>query len=434
MTPRDLVTKRVVRRARHFPELDLTPLDLAGLDARDAALASAIDHAVARRWLTLATIVDSRLDRSWAELEPALQAVLLVGTAQLVLMDRLPAHAVINEAVGTAKRLVRPRAGGLVNAVLRRVGALLGEAVPTHDPARRDEVALSAGGARRLEEDVFPADARRRLAQQTSHGDALIDRWNETFGPDRTHALAMHDLVHAPIIVAGLPERFAHCTPHERPGFDVFDGSRDELDRLLAEAPGARVQDPASSRAVEATRGQRPAVIVDACAGKGTKTRQLADLHPDARVIAADIDSKRADVLRRVFAGSERVEVRPYEALLASRPEADLLVLDVPCSNTGVLARRVEAKYRFAPASLERLRDLQRQIVADTLPLLGPTGRLLYTTCSVDPAENDEQVAWIARWHPLAVDTSKTDMPRGAPGETPTTYTDGGFHAVLRRA
>ncbi len=434
MSPRDLVTQRVAGRARTFPEMDLAPIVLDGLAPRDAALASAIDHAVARHWRALVTVIGTQLSRSWEQTETKLQATLLVGGAQLLLMDRLPAHAVINEAVATAKRVVRPGAGGLVNAVLRKVAGLRGEAVDTHDPTRRDELPLPDGGARRLAEPVFDADPWMRLGQQTSHADELIARWRACFGDEAARKLAMHGLVHAPLIVAGLPGSPPHCEPHLHPGFHVYTGPRAELDGLLAAHPAARVQDPTSARPVESTRGLRPLLIVDACAGKGTKTKQLAALHPQASVIAADLEPARSRVLHRAFAGDDRVAVVPYRELLASRPEADLLVLDVPCSNTGVLARRVEARHRFSSETLTRLRDLQRQIVADTLPLMAASGHLLYATCSVDPTENEEQIAWLTRWHPMEVVRTVATPPTGVPGDPASAFTDGGFHAVLRHA
>src|SRR5690349_15754598 len=116
---RDVVMERLLAQARKFPELDFAPLDIGSLDARDASLAMALDHAVARRWLTLATIIESRLSRPWEQLETKLQAALLCGAAQLLLLERVPDHAAINETVEWTKHQVRAKAGGLVNAVLR---------------------------------------------------------------------------------------------------------------------------------------------------------------------------------------------------------------------------------------------------------------------------------------------------------------------------
>jgi len=437
MTARELVTKRIARRARQFPDLKLVALDTTGLDGRDAALAAAIDHAVARRWLTLAAILDQLLDRPWERVQPDLQAVLLVGAAQLLLMDRVPAHAAINEAVELAKRLVRSKAGGLVNAVLRKVAALRAEMIQTAPdlPAPPDVLPLHDGRAWRLAAAVFDEDPLRRLAQQTSHPESLLSRWRDAHGWEQTCVLAAHDLVHAPLIIAGLAGEQEHCLPHEQAGFHIFTGPREALDDLLAHHPEARVQDPAAAAPVEATAALRPRLIIDPCAGKGTKTAQLARLHPEARIIATDIDPRRMAVLKETFADSEKVQAVEPEAL---RPHfdglADLLLLDVPCSNTGVLGRRLEAKYRFGGETLTALVDLQRQIVADSIPLLADDAAVLYATCSIEEEENASQAQWIAHWHRMRLVKAHLSLPCGLPGQAASRYADGGFFALLERA
>ena len=90
-------------------------------------------------------------------------------------------------------------------------------------------------------------------------------------------------------------------------------------------------------------------------------------------------------------------------ALKDLRDQVDLLVMDVPCSNTAVLARRCEARYRFNLKSLSQLVDQQKQIIADALPYLKASGRILYSTCSLDPAENEEQAQWIIKWHNFSI-------------------------------
>ena len=111
----------------------------------------------------------------------------------------------------------------------------------------------------------------------------------------------------------------------------------------------------------------------------------------------------------------------------------DLILLDVPCSNTGVLARRVEAKYRFSARSLRSLVDLQRQIIADSLRLASSRGWLMYTTCSIEPLENQHQAAWLTQWHPYEAASQESRMPVGTPGEDPASYRDGGYWALFRR-
>jgi 16S rRNA (cytosine967-C5)-methyltransferase len=246
--------------------------------------------------------------------------------------------------------------------------------------------------------------------------------------------VARHDLIQPPIIVtsvAGTDD--SHFTPHEEPGFFVFHGSPDDLYLLLDAHRAARVQDPASARPVTTTRELRPRLIIDACAGKGTKTKQLAALHPDARIIAADVDERRHRVLRQTFSETEQVTVKRFDDLRAHRGQADLLLLDVPCSNTGVLARRVEARYRLSAKTLQSLVDLQRSIVATTLPLLGAEGRLLYATCSLEPEENEQQIDWLKATHRMEASGTTSLLPQGQPGDPPARYRDGGFSVLLAR-
>jgi 16S rRNA (cytosine967-C5)-methyltransferase len=435
-TARELVARRIARRAKQFPDLELSALDTTSLDAvdaRDLALAGAIDHAVARRWTTLTAVLAPRLRRPWVELEPRLQATLLIGAAQLLLLDRVPTHAAIHTTVEIAKRVVRPGAAGLVNAVLRRVAELRGEIVD-ETLFERDTLPLGDGRSWRLTAPVFAKDAIERCAQQTAHPIGLLERWIEQHGVDATHAIAAHGLVPAPIIVAGLPVDAPHTSAHETPGFRVYDGAAGSaLTDLLRAHPAARVQDPGSAQPVEMTARLAPRLIVDTCAGRGTKTRQLAALHPDARIVATDIDAERRRVLEETFAGDDRVRVVPPAGLADVREQADLVVLDVPCSNTGVLARRVEAKYRFDEPRLAGLVEQQRQIIADALPLLAADGALLYATCSIDRDENEAQIAWLTRWHRLTVVDQALALPRGAPGDPAARYADGGFAALLTR-
>lgn len=449
MQARDLVTARVAARAKRFPHFDLSPLDTNTLDRRDAALAHAIDQAVARRWLTLVTVLQSQLSRPWDHLQPQVQAALLTGAAQLLLLDRLPDHAVIHEAVQWTKTNVAAKASGLVNAVLRRVGILRDRIVDDHGETRfltprpPEELPLHDGRAWRLKEPIFADDPLCRLGQQTSHPPELLARWVQCFGQEHTGQLAAHSLIHPPILVAGLPDEAEKSArvdaaarswtlhPHEEQGFAVFDGDRTALEELLRNYSNARVQDPSSARAVRSTAHLAPNLIVEVCAGRGTKTRQLAELHPQARIVATDIKPPKLAALQEIFKGHAQVRVVKHGQLLEFAGHAELVVVDVPCSNTAVLARRVEAKYRFSRRSLAQLVKLQRQIIADSIRLLTGTGQLLYSTCSLEPQENEQQVDWIARWHRLRVRGQEQRLPRSLPGDPPSRYADGSYFALL---
>lgn len=441
---RTLIHRRTAERARRFPDLDPHPLACDELPSRDAALARAIDHFVARRWLTLAAVVDSRLtEQRWHGLQPTVKAALLVGAAQLLLMERIPDHAAIDQAVRWIKTTRRARASGLVNAVLRKIADLRGEITcrgkEPHLTADlpRDAIILDDGRWLTLAEPVFEEATVARLAQQASCNEELVSHWMKAFGSDGTIKLALHGLVHAPIIVGGIGDQVpsaAQLQHHQHAGFAVFTGERDELDQLLTEHPQLRIQDPTTARSVNLARhvDPVPSLVIDYCAGKGTKTRQLAQMFPNARIIATDKDSDRFATLAKSMTDAPNVETVPFQRIREFLGMADLLVLDVPCSNTGVLARRVEAKYRFTRETLGSLVNIQRQILANSIPLMKEDAWMLYITCSVEPSENRQQVEWMAETLPLSLIDQHFTLPNGLPGEPATAYHDGGYAAVMR--
>jgi 16S rRNA (cytosine967-C5)-methyltransferase len=146
------------------------------------------------------------------------------------------------------------------------------------------------------------------------------------------------------------------------------------------------------------------------------------------------VDLPRVKALR-ASATAANVEVVAYGDLVNFSGKADLVLLDVPCSNTGVLARRVEARYRFDREHLDRLKGMQRQIIADSIRLLrrgsGSCG-ILYSTCSLDQNENHEQAVWASRWHGLGLAREHVRQPEGLPGDGPERYSDGSYAVLLQ--
>jgi len=443
MSARERVCEALVRQVRRFPDLAFEDaLPTQGLDARDAALAHFMYDQVIRRWGTIYGVVSPLLEKPIEELTPKAHAAIFVGAAQILFMDRVPLHAALYETVEWTKHRGSPGVTRLTNAVLRRIMELLPAEGQRQKRERatdlRDELPLADGQALALSREVLPADALERLAIATSHPLELLRTWTKRFGLRDTRALALHGLVTAPVILntahaqADLPEG---CRAHRAPGHHVYEGDHAALSAALRERRDIWVQDPASSLAVGSVTDLKPGLVVDACAGKGTKTRQLRAAFPGARIVATDIDRVRQRVLKETFAGDEAVRVVRYEELAEFAGQSDLVLLDVPCSNTGVLARRPEARYRFDRKRLESLAGMQRQIIADSLPLLksgkGGSGRILYSTCSLDPSENEEQAAWAEKWHALRVEREHRRAPEGAPGEGPEAYSDGAYAVLL---
>jgi len=168
-----------------------------------------------------------------------------------------------------------------VNAVLRKVGQLVNQAEPHRERSmdRRDELPLSDGSAVALREAILPEDTLERLSVTTSHPVSLLQQWSDTFSLDRVMAIAMHSLCRPPVILntscinGPIPEG---AVPHTLPGHHVFEGDISSLRELLASRSDIWVQDPASSLAAESVVDLEPSLVMDVCAGKGTKTRQLA--------------------------------------------------------------------------------------------------------------------------------------------------------------
>lgn len=435
---RDRVIEVLQWQAETFPAMAPASVSTKGLDTRDARLALAIHRSVLQRWLTLQHILNHPLRQPFVELEYPLRAILLAGAAQLLFMQRIPAHAVVDDAVEHAKRRVRAGAASLTNAVLRRVAELVvdrheqggWQPAPNMLPWEAGRIEL----AEPLLPDIDNVDAHWSIA--TSHPLMLIHSWRERFDTDVANQLFRHSLVNPPTIVRfsiGDAPSTDLATPHRTPGYALWRATHKQMVDWLDACPHRWVQDTAAAMPVDATAGTRPQLIVDLCAGRGTKTRQLAALHPESRIVATETHGDRLTDLRKAFAHHPRVEVFHARRAASLAGQADLVLLDVPCSNTGVLARRHEARYRVDRANLTDLANRQRQIIEQGANLLRrdpqgqPAGTLLYSTCSIEPIENERQSRWIAQRFKMSVQREQLILPGGRN----TTYHDGGYFAVM---
>jgi 16S rRNA (cytosine967-C5)-methyltransferase len=431
-----------------FPEFDLTSLDrileaeASGMSDLDIAFTHAIYDAAVRNWLSLEFLLSRCVTQPYKDLEPRLRGVLMAAAAQIIILDRVPVHSAINHAVEWAKKVIRPGAGGMTNAVLRKLAAMR----PADDVRRRptysggrDELPAPDGSAIAIAQPCLPEDDLDRLSIATSHPRALLDHWLAAHPLHEIRRLALHGVVHPPVVLNTAHARAPiAATPrlaaHESPGHHVHTGSAKELAALLHEHPDIWVQDAASSATISSIADLKPALVLDLCAGQGTKTRQLAATFPSARIVATDVDLERFTGLVATFKGSPQVSVVPIKQLrIDYHAKADLILLDVPCSNTGVLARRPEARYRFGAESLKSLTDIQKQIIADSILLLreAPRGKILYSTCSLESEEDHAHAAWTHQWHRLGISRERTIVPRGLPGEPGTGYSDGAYAALL---
>jgi len=222
--------------------------------------------------------------------------------------------------------------------------------------------------------------------------------------------------------------------------------------RAVTQLPGFAeglftVQDITASQAVRILQPQPDWTILDLCAAPGTKTTQLAERTGDsAKIIATDIDSDRLEKVRENTArlGITSVNTIPYEELLNSKfsilnSKLDCILLDVPCSNTGVLAKRVEARYRIKPKAIKELTKIQTELLKTTAQMLKPQGKICYSTCSIQKAENTELVrAFLIKNPNFELQSELLILPLAIPHQLGVSLSsigagdhDGGYVAII---
>lgn len=443
-TARSAACQAIETQVEHFPNTGHDALDDRGLSPADRRLAKAIVRTTLLRWRTIACLLTRHLRKRLELFEPAMVSVLLTGGAQLLFLDRLPAYAVIDESVDWAKRRMNHKAGGMVNAVLRRLAAEIDWVSHDHElDLSASRLPNGQGGYVHLKHDALPdpSDLAEHLAVVCSLPRLLVESWLGEHGLEQATAIALHSIAAPPITVTLEPgfefasdadETHALVRPHERPGFGIFVAPIESLADWLGGHPRRQVQDVTSASSLLALPERLstpPRVAIDACAGRGTKTRQLATMYPDCRVLAYEPDPHRRHDLQQLASELPNVQVLDGDDTTAIAGQADVLLLDVPCTNTGVLARRAGARHRFSIKTRDQLVGLQRAIARQWAPTLAPDGHLVYATCSIDPAENTRQGARLARELGLRLRHEHMTLPAGRDA----TWRDGGYVGILLR-
>lgn len=335
-----------------------------------------------------------------------LYIALLVGAAQLLYLPKMAEHAAIAETVEAAKQISKS-AGSFVNAVLRRI--------------QREKQTLLAGLAEQ------PEELQRNIPR------ALWKRWVATFGLETTRTIA-EAIEHPPRTTLQplppfvFPKSFEHH-PDSTTAVLLPNGQRVESTEGFNEGLWV-VQDIATQTAVEWLEVEPGLSILDACAAPGGKTAQIAARMAGQGTLIANepMAARRArllDTLKRCRVDAF-VKIEANDATITTWPQMDRILLDVPCSNTGVLGRRPDARWGWNREKMISLLETQQALLNQAAKSLAPGGILVYSTCSIEPEEDHQQVEAFLSHHPGWVCTKEHLT-------LPTAWHDGAFCAQLRR-
>jgi len=380
----------VERGQSHSDEL-LRGKAVNALSAPDRHLATALVLGVLRWQIRLDHQLQVLLKRPNAKLDREVLIALRLGAFQLLHLDRIPARAAIDESVELAKQAGHKFASGMVNAVLRKLGGTFFD---------------------------FSEASPSELALAQAHPAWTVERWAGFYGLDAARAICRHG--HSqPVVTVRLGGPPVELELKEA-GIDLQPGELLTAARTVVSGEVAattaflegrvRLQDEGSQLVAEiagcATKSFNGEVksILDACAAPGGKTLILAERNPEARIVACESSAQRFEQLKERLAPlGERIYCRHVDAAtLAEESGFDLALADVPCSGTGTLGRNPEIRHRLRLEDLPRQAERQRTILQASLRAVRPGGRVVYSTCSLEPEENEQVVAAVLAATPSA--------------------------------
>jgi 16S rRNA (cytosine967-C5)-methyltransferase len=384
------------------------------LENRDRRWAQELIYGMLRRrgWIDHALI--SRVRGGLARLDGDLADLIRLGAYQLLEMGSVPAYAAIAQTVELAKQRHGLGASKLVNAVLRRLD--------------RERSTLGAD---------LPTDPVDALATEFSHPRWLVARWAQRWGPEQTRALLEANNREAPVIVRpwGLVREQLEAML-ETAGLHVADAPlADDAIRVvgsvnLVELPAFAqgycfVQDPAATMVTRYAAIPAGGTVADLCSAPGGKSVELArraDL-----VVSADLSVSRLGRLRATKQRLELENVAPvaFDAKQPAISPVDAVLVDAPCTGTGTFRRHPDARWRLRTSDLAVTAMIQRDILRSAAQLVKPGGLLIYSTCSLEPEENEVQVDAFLAAHPAW----RLEPPPA--GAVPDSTLDHGFLRVL---
>lgn len=401
MTAREAVLQILYKTESKDAYLNLVfmeTLRLAKLSSADAAFAKELTFGVYREKLLLDYVIRSHSSLRLKKIDPQILQLLRMGVYQIYRMDKVPDHAAVSESVSLAKKYGKGKVPGFVNAVLR-------------------SVLRSKGESANIDLSALRNDNTKYLSVTYSYPEPLTDFFVKTFGKRAEALLAAGNKVpdlcvrvnqfktDRDSLVKKLSEAgIASCeTPFTDCGLYLF--GADEGKRK-AFSDDFTVQDQSSQLAALSLSPDPGDVVLDLCAAPGGKTTHMAELMKNqGKIFAFDLYEKRLsavdDAQKRL--GLSIIETRAHDATKRMEEfvgKADKVLLDVPCSGLGIIRRKPDIKYKEDITDFSSITEIQKRILDTAKHYVKPGGVLVYSTCTVNPAENKDMIAWFLEQNP----------------------------------
>ncbi len=356
------------------------------LETREKAQVREYVQNIFRRRSYLDFLIDHYSSIGIDEMKAELKNILRLGIYDMLFMDSTPDYAAINEAVEIAKFKLGSKTGDLINAIMRNLQRDI-EDLPK--PAYKDRTKL--------------------VAATFSHPEWMVARWSKRFGEREAFKLmqANNSRPNYYVRVNTLrtkPENFVKRMEKMGvefeesdwlPNFYKVDSVQPFIEKGLLAKGVCQVQDIAAGLAPFVLDPQPGEKIYDLCAAPGTKSIMISDLtEGKAEILAVDISANRLEKLAEsaLNFNAENIKIRRGDILELSLPLADAVLLDAPCTGTGVLSKRADLRWRRDEEGLKNAVELQEQLLEEAANMVKLGGRLVYSTCSIEPEENMEQV------------------------------------------
>ncbi len=368
------------------------------LEKQERAFVTRLVQGTLEQRILLDYIIDQFSSVKGNKMKPVIRSILRMSVYQLKFMDGVPDAAVCNEAVKLAQKKGFQSLKGFVNGVLRNIA--------------RNLPAVSYPGEE--EETAF-------LSVRYSMPEWIVEQWLALYGRETTEKILRAFLEKRPLSVRvnlekitpgelkerlearGITVRETPYLPYalELSGYDYLGAVPEFADGLF------QVQDVSSMLAVEAAAPKEGAACMDVCAAPGGKSLHLAEkLHGTGRVKARDLTEYKAELIRENVKrlGAGNIEISVWDARIPREEDlgtADVVLADLPCSGLGVAGRKPDLKYRITRKQQEELSALQREILGVVQSYVKPGGILVYSTCTVNPGENEDNAEWFLREFPF---------------------------------